>query len=251
MTENEGTGPGRLAIGELARLAGVTPRAIRHYHSAGLLPEPDRDRSGYRRYGVVDLVAVVRIVRLRALGMSIPQIAAQLAVPAVPWPAALRALAQELDHEIEHLTATRDRVLQLADSADFDDPARVLAAALGPPDPAADEEVRARERAAASLLDALHPDGVRGALRQAEGALLDPVTRGAVATIVRQVQGLEATTSDDEITALAQAAAAVLPRPDQAATPIDLDLMDKLIGHGLNDGQRRFMRELRRAWGVA
>ena len=81
--------------------------------------------------------------------------------------------------------------------------------------------------------------------------MLDPVTRGAVATIVRQVQGLEATTSDDEITALAQAAAAVLPRPDQAATPIDLDLMDKLIGHGLNDGQRRFMRELRRAWGVA
>ena len=40
-----------LTIGELASYAGVTVRAVRHYHAKGLLPEPERDHSGYRRYG--------------------------------------------------------------------------------------------------------------------------------------------------------------------------------------------------------
>jgi hypothetical protein len=40
-----------LTIGQLAAYAGVTVRAVRHYHQIGLLPEPERDASGYRRYG--------------------------------------------------------------------------------------------------------------------------------------------------------------------------------------------------------
>jgi DNA-binding transcriptional MerR regulator len=35
-----------LTIGDLARLAGTT---VRHYHAIGLLDEPPRDESGYRR----------------------------------------------------------------------------------------------------------------------------------------------------------------------------------------------------------
>lgn len=31
-----------LTISELARYAGVTVRAVRHYHAEGLLPEPER-----------------------------------------------------------------------------------------------------------------------------------------------------------------------------------------------------------------
>ena len=52
-------GASSLTIGQLARHVGVTVRAIRHYHFRGLLAEPARDASGYRRYGaqaVVDLV---------------------------------------------------------------------------------------------------------------------------------------------------------------------------------------------------
>ena len=40
-----------LTISQLASYAGVTVRAVRHYHARGLLPEPERDASGYRRYG--------------------------------------------------------------------------------------------------------------------------------------------------------------------------------------------------------
>ena len=53
-----------LTIGQLASYAGVTIRAVRHYHHIGLLPEPERDASGYRTY---DAAAVVRLIRIRTL----------------------------------------------------------------------------------------------------------------------------------------------------------------------------------------
>jgi DNA-binding transcriptional MerR regulator len=50
-----------LTIGQLAAHAGVT---VRHYHAKGLLPEPERDASGYRRY---DAKAVVDLIKIRTL----------------------------------------------------------------------------------------------------------------------------------------------------------------------------------------
>ncbi len=37
-------------IGELSERTGVSTHTIRYYESIGLLPEPDRTASGYRRY---------------------------------------------------------------------------------------------------------------------------------------------------------------------------------------------------------
>lgn len=56
-----------LTIGQLASYAGVTTRTVRHYHQIGLLPEPERDASGYRSY---DAAAVVRLIRIRTLGQA-------------------------------------------------------------------------------------------------------------------------------------------------------------------------------------
>ena len=56
-----------LTIGHLASYAGVTIRAVRHYHQIGLLPEPGRDASGYRTY---DAAAVVRLIRIRTLAAA-------------------------------------------------------------------------------------------------------------------------------------------------------------------------------------
>ena len=53
-----------LTIGQLAAHVGVTIRAIRHYHACGLLAEPARDASGYRRYGAQAVVDLVRIKTL-------------------------------------------------------------------------------------------------------------------------------------------------------------------------------------------
>ncbi|HUZ52311.1 MAG TPA: MerR family DNA-binding transcriptional regulator [Streptosporangiaceae bacterium] len=60
-----------LTIGQLAAYAGVTVRAVRHYHQIGLLPEPERDASGYRRYGATAVVSLISYLdRLREIGAS-------------------------------------------------------------------------------------------------------------------------------------------------------------------------------------
>lgn len=57
--------------GELSRLAGVTVRALRHYHQVGVLDEPTRGSNSYRNYDVHDLVRVLRIKRLASLGIPL------------------------------------------------------------------------------------------------------------------------------------------------------------------------------------
>jgi len=53
-----------MRIGELAGLAGVSTRTVRHYHRIGLLPEPRRRENGYRSYELRDLVLLLRARRL-------------------------------------------------------------------------------------------------------------------------------------------------------------------------------------------
>ena len=59
---------------EIAKLAGVSVRTLRHYHAIGLLPEPPRGANGYREYEVDDLVRLLRIKRLTTLGFSLSRI---------------------------------------------------------------------------------------------------------------------------------------------------------------------------------
>ncbi|UCM89245.1 MerR family transcriptional regulator [Streptomyces marincola] len=63
-----------MRIGELAALAGVTPRTVRHYHHIGLLPESAREANGYRSYGLRDAVRLGRVRRLTELGLSLDEI---------------------------------------------------------------------------------------------------------------------------------------------------------------------------------
>lgn len=63
-----------MRIGEIAALVGVTPRAVRHYHRMGLLPEPARRANGYREYGVRDAVLLARIRRLTELGLGLDEV---------------------------------------------------------------------------------------------------------------------------------------------------------------------------------
>ncbi len=62
-------------IGQAAAAAGVSPKMIRHYELIGLLPEADRNESGYRLYSEREVSVLRFIGRSRHLGFSIPQIA--------------------------------------------------------------------------------------------------------------------------------------------------------------------------------
>jgi DNA-binding transcriptional MerR regulator len=67
-----------LTIGQLAAYAGVTVRSVRHYHHIGLLPEPERDASGYRRYGARAVVSPIKIRTLASAGVPLADIMAGL-----------------------------------------------------------------------------------------------------------------------------------------------------------------------------
>lgn len=94
----------KLQIGEVATLLNITPKAIRHYHSIGLLPEPPRADNGYRLYGVPEIERLQLIGRLRQLGLSLKQIA--FILDADDPDALLSTLLQHRLDDLEHTIRT-------------------------------------------------------------------------------------------------------------------------------------------------
>jgi DNA-binding transcriptional MerR regulator len=103
-----------LTIGQLAAYAGVTVRAVRHYHQIGLLPQPVRDVSGYRRYGPTAVVSLIKIRTLANAGVPLSQIAQMLEANASTFAEAARRIDSHLRDEIERLETSRKQIAQLA-----------------------------------------------------------------------------------------------------------------------------------------
>ncbi|MFD6564733.1 MerR family transcriptional regulator [Micromonospora profundi] len=103
-----------LTIGQLAAYAGVTVRAVRHYHQIGLLPEPERDASGYRRYGATAVVSLIKIRALADAGVPRSQISRMLEADAEGFAEAVRAIDDQLRDEIERLETSRRHIAQLS-----------------------------------------------------------------------------------------------------------------------------------------
>jgi DNA-binding transcriptional MerR regulator len=114
---------------EIAELAGSSPRALRHYHDVGLLPEPERRSNGYKQYGVAHIVRLLRIKRLVDLGFSLSRIA-EIGEDDHHPAEALRALDAELAETIERLQRARVELgLILRHHAPVDLPADLAPAA--------------------------------------------------------------------------------------------------------------------------
>ncbi len=100
-----------LAIGEVARRAGIRPSALRYYESVGLLPPPKR-ASGRRRYDE-STVQMIRVVQLaQQAGFTIAEIQTLLHgfAPDTPPAARWQPLAQ---HKIAELDALIERAQQM------------------------------------------------------------------------------------------------------------------------------------------
>lgn len=103
-----------LTISQLAAYAGVTVRAVRHYHARGLLPEPARDHSGYRRY---DAAAVTELIRIRTLadaGVPLSRVQELSTADDEEFAAAVEDIDRRLRAEIRDRQRHRARVAQLA-----------------------------------------------------------------------------------------------------------------------------------------
>jgi DNA-binding transcriptional MerR regulator len=64
----------RWKIGELARVAGVTVRALHHYDSVGLLVPSERTKSGHRLYSAADVERLYRLLALKEVGLPLEEI---------------------------------------------------------------------------------------------------------------------------------------------------------------------------------
>ncbi len=103
-----------LTIGQLASYAGVTVRAVRHYHAKGLLPEPERDHSGYRRYGAGAVVELIRIRTLAEAGVPLSRVQHLLAASDEEFAAAVAEIDHRLRGEIRERQRHRERIARLA-----------------------------------------------------------------------------------------------------------------------------------------
>ena len=101
-----------MTIGELAEAAGTSPRAVRHYHAVGLLPEPARRGNGYREYDARAVLRLLRIRRLRGLGLSLPEIRDALAdSEGRELREIVAEMVADLDRQEAALRAQRERLL--------------------------------------------------------------------------------------------------------------------------------------------
>lgn len=72
--------PEALTIGRLARAAGVNIQTVRYYQRRGLVGQPDKPDTGYRRYPPETVDRIRFIKRAQALGFSLSEIAELLAL---------------------------------------------------------------------------------------------------------------------------------------------------------------------------
>lgn len=93
-----------LHIGDLAAELRINPRTIRYYERIGLLPEPERSPSGYRRYSAHDAERLKFILKAKTIGLSLDEIRGVLV---------LRDAGQA---PCEHVTAVIDEKMAVIDA---------------------------------------------------------------------------------------------------------------------------------------
>ena len=163
-----------LTIGQLAAYAGVTVRAVRHYHHVGLLPEPERDASGYRRYGAVAVVALIKIRTLAEAGVPLSRIAEMLEAEPDEFAASVAGIDDQLSAEIERLESSRKQIAQLAAGDTLAVPPEVVGYLDRLRRIGASERVIEGERDGWILLAARWPERVREVIPAKIGHLDDP-----------------------------------------------------------------------------
>jgi DNA-binding transcriptional MerR regulator len=99
-----------LAIGEIAARFGLETHVLRHWEGVGLLT-PGRDGAGRRRYDDDDLVRVAVILRSKAAGMSLEQVAVLLDAGAPERHRVLEEHVNDLERRMREMERSREMTL--------------------------------------------------------------------------------------------------------------------------------------------
>ena len=104
-----------ITIGQLAGYAGVSVKTVRVYHAKGLLDEPERDASNYRRYTASHVVELIRIRTLVEAGVPLARIRELRDSGTAELQRELRRVDAGLDERIQALRTAQRRLRQLAE----------------------------------------------------------------------------------------------------------------------------------------
>jgi len=206
-----------LSISQLAAYAGVTVRAVRHYHQVGLLPEPARDGSGYRTYGATDVVRLIRIRTLAEAGVPLARVQALLEADPDEFAQAVDQIDADLRAEIRRLQRNRTRIAMLASGESLALPQAVVdylarLRAVGAPELAVEGE-----RDAWILVAARWPDQIEEMMVEKTRQLDDP----RVVRFYRVMGALVAGEADEDV--LSDAADLLVEMIEEAAARGELD----------------------------
>ena len=163
-----------LTISQVATYAGVTVRAVRHYHQIGLLPEPERDRSGYRSYDAAALVRLIRIHTLADAGVPLARVQELLDADPDEFARSVKEIDKGLRAEMRRLRENRKRIARLATGESLALPQSVLdylnrLRGLG-----VDEQYIELERDAWIMMAAYAPDDIDAVMVMKHKDLDDP-----------------------------------------------------------------------------
>nr|WP_267473283.1 MerR family transcriptional regulator [Eggerthella lenta] len=248
---------------EIAKLAGVSVRTLRHYHAIDLLPEPPRGENGYRDYGAGDLVRLLRIKRLSSLGFSLSRISevldetdAHLAEAAGPnADEALDELDRELALQIERLQEQRRTIALLKrEQLDPDLPVRFARAAKALIGNAYDTlPVRSGDRDALLIAGHLYTEEDIVELERTVSALGEKGLIEDLHDIQTMFDELPPDATDADIDRVIDAAMEMLDPVIDCFDPANWDselnpqaelYIDELIRAGLNEAQARAQTQL-------
>jgi DNA-binding transcriptional MerR regulator len=235
-----------LTISQLAAYAGVTVRAVRHYHAKGLLPEPGRDHSGYRRYDADAVVALIRIRTLAEAGVPLSRVQELLDADEDAFAAAVADVDRRLRAEIRERQRHRERIALLAAGDSLALPPEVVAYVQRLRDVGVPEEMVAAERDAWILVAAQLPEQMPLYMEAKNAQLDDP----GVLAMYRDLAEVVTWGADDpRLDVVADRLAAELEAapdeawdgdqlPDELAELLDAVFVEKV------PGARRILRRL-------
>lgn len=212
-----------LTIGRLASYAGASIRAVRHYHQIGLLPEPERDASGYRSY---DAAAVLRLIRIRTLaeaGVPLARVRELLEADSETFAAARVEIDRELRARIRTLQEHRRRVARLGSVESLAVPAEVAdylgrLRAIGAPTVLVEAE-----RDAWILVAARYPETIPAIIADKVAQLADP----AILRFYQLIGRLAEESENDDL--LREIADLMSDLYEEAAASGDLDWQDEVM----------------------
>jgi DNA-binding transcriptional MerR regulator len=213
-----------LTISQLAAYAGVTVRAVRHYHQLGLLPEPGRDHSGYRSYGAADVVRLIRIRTLAEAGVPLARVQQLLDASPTDFGEAVGQIDAELRAKIRELQEHRRRIARLADGDTLAVPEEVVTYLARLRATGVSTAMVEGERDAWILMAARWPERISEFMVEKNVQLDDPRT----VRLYLLIDELTSGAMDDE--RLGEVADLMVEMNEESARRGDLDHQDDVLG---------------------